>query len=60
MVNIPTSLNDLKTKVGDSDVGKLKIVPIDLSDEMTNLIDVVYHKVVKNKKLNTLKTKVSK
>ena len=42
MVNIPTSLNDLKTKV-------LKMVPIDLSDEMANLIDVVYHKVVKNK-----------
>ena len=60
MVNIPSSLNDLKTKVGDSDVDKLKTVPIDLSDEMTNLIDIVYHKVVKNKKLNTLKTKVSK
>ena len=28
-VNVPTSLNDLKTKVDDLDVGGLKNVPID-------------------------------
>ena len=27
--NVPTSLNSLKTKVNDSDVGKLKPVPED-------------------------------
>ena len=30
LVNVPTTLNNLKTKVDDLDVGKLKIVPIDL------------------------------
>ena len=36
-VNIPTSLNNLKTKGDDLDVGKLKTVPIDLK----KLSDVV-------------------
>ena len=27
LVNVPTSLNNLKTKVDDLDVGKFKIVP---------------------------------
>ena len=30
LVNVPTTLNNLKTKVDDLDVGELKIVPIDL------------------------------
>ena len=30
LVNVPTGLNDLKTKVDDLDVSKLKTVPIDL------------------------------
>ena len=30
LVNVPTTLNNLKTKVDDLDVGKLKVVPIDL------------------------------
>ena len=29
LVNVPTSLDNLKTKVDDLDVGKLKTVPID-------------------------------
>ena len=30
LVNVPTSLNNSKTKVNDLDVGKLETVPIDL------------------------------
>ena len=30
MVNVPTSLNNLKIKVDDFYVGKLKTVPVDL------------------------------
>ena len=54
--NVPTSLNNLKTKVDDSDVGTLKTVSVDFK----KLSDVVDHEVVKNKKFNTLKTKVNK
>ena len=54
--NVPTSLNDLKTKVDDSNVSKLKTVPIDLK----NSGDVADNQVVKNAKFNTLKTKVNK
>ena len=32
LVNAPTSLNNLKTKVHDSNVGKLKIVSEDLKE----------------------------
>ena len=32
LVNVPTSLNNLKTKVDDLDVGKLKTVPVDLKN----------------------------
>ena len=46
-------MDNLKTKVDDLDVGKLKIVPVDLK----KLSDVVDNKVVKRTKLNTLKTK---
>ena len=30
LVNVPTSLNNLITKLDDLDVGKLKTVPVDL------------------------------
>ena len=32
LVNVPSALNILKTKVGDLDVLKLKIVPVDLKN----------------------------
>ena len=47
-------MNILKTKADDSDVGKLKTVPID----MKKVSDVIDNDVVENKKINTLKTKV--
>ena len=53
MVNVPTSLNNLKTKVDALDVGKLKTVPIDLeklSDDK---------KVIENTKFNKLNTKIN-
>ena len=55
LVNVTTNLNNLKTKVNGLDVGKLKTVPIDLE----TLSDVVANEVVKNTKLDTLKTKVN-
>ena len=55
MVNIPTTLNNLKIKVDDLDVGKLKTVTIDFK----KLGDVVDKKVVKNTKFNVLNTKVN-
>ena len=55
LVNVPTSLNNLKTKVDDLDVGKLKTVPVDLK----KLSDVVDNEVVKNAKFNTLETKLN-
>ena len=51
MVNVPTSLNNLKRKGDDLDVGKLKPVPVDLKN-------VVHNEVVKNKKFSTIKTTV--
>ena len=55
MTNVPTSLDKLKTKVDDFDVGKLKTVIVDLK----KFSDVVGNEVVKNTKINTLKTKVN-
>ena len=58
LVNVPTSPNNLETKVDDLDVGKFKTVPVDLK----NFRDLVDNEVVKNTKfstLNTLKTKVN-
>ena len=55
MVDVPTSLNNLKTKVDDLDVGKLETVPVGLK----KLSDVVAYKIVKNTKFNTLKAKIS-
>ena len=45
LVNVPTSLNNLKTKVDDLDIDKLKTIPIDSK----KWSDVVDNKVVKNK-----------
>ena len=56
MVNVPTSLNNLKTKEDYLNVGKLKTLPGDFK----KLSDVVDKKVVKNTKFNTLKTKGNK
>ena len=54
-MNVPTSLNNLKTNVDDSDFGKLKTVPIDLK----KINDVVDNDTSKNTKFNTLKTNVN-
>ena len=54
-VNVPTSLNNLKTKVNDLDVGQSKTVPVDLK-KLSHVTDI---EVVKNTKLNMLKTKVN-
>ena len=54
LVNVPTSSNNLKTKLDDLDVGKLKTVPVDLK----KLCDVGDNEFVKNTKFNTLKTTV--
>ena len=48
LVNVPTSLNNLKTKVDDLYVGKRKIV------DLEKLNEVVDNEVVKNTKFNTL------
>ena len=50
MINVLTSLNNLKTKIDDLDAGKLNIVSVDL----TKISDVVDKLVVKNIKFNTL------
>ena len=54
-MNVPTSLNNLKTNVDDSDFGKLKTVSIDLK----KINDVVDNDTFKNTKFNTLKTNVN-
>ena len=46
-------MNNLKTKVDNLDVVKVKTVPVDLEE----LSDVVDNEVVKNRKFKTLKTK---
>ena len=55
MVNLPTSLNHLKTNVDDLDVVKLRTVPVDLKI----VSDIEDNEVVKNTNFNTLKTKVN-
>ena len=55
LVNVSTSLNNLKTKIADLDVSKLKAVPINLK----KLSDTVDNNVVVNTKFNTLKTKIN-
>ena len=54
--SVPTSLNNLKTKLDDLDVDQLKTIPV----ELKILSDVVKNEVVKNTKYDTLKTKVNK
>ena len=49
LVNVLVSLNNLETEVVDLDVGKLKVVPINLK----KWSDVVKNEVVKNTKYNT-------
>ena len=49
LVNVLISLNNLETEVVDLDVGKLKVVPINLK----KWSDVVKNEVVKNTKYNT-------
>ena len=48
LTNFPASLNNVKTKVDDLDVGKLKTVSVDMKNE------VVKNEVVKNAKSKTL------
>ena len=55
LVNVPISLNNLKTKVDDLDVGKWKTVPVDLK----KISDVVDKQIDKNSKFNTLNMKVN-
>ena len=53
-VNVPTSLNKLKTKVDDLDVGKLQTVSVDLK----KFSDAVDNEVVKNDKLQYTENKI--
>ena len=53
LVNARISLNSLKTKEDDLDVGKLKIVPVDLE----KLRYVIESEIVKNKKIQHTKEK---
>ena len=53
LTSVSTSLNNLKTKAYDLDVGKIKTAPVDLKKSN----DVVDNKVLKNIKFNTLKCK---
>ena len=54
MINGPTNLNSLKTKVDDLNVGELKTIPVDLKK-----LSDVNNEVVYNTKFNTLKTEVN-
>ena len=54
LVTVRNSLNNLKTKVNDLDVGKLKTVLLDLKK-----LSDVDNEIFKNRKFNTLKTKVN-
>ena len=57
--NVPNSLNNLKTKIDDVDVGELRSVPVDL-EKLSNVVDnEVVIDFIKNRKFNTLKTKVN-
>ena len=55
LVNVPASVNNLRTIVDDLYVGKLKTVLVDLK----KLSDVADNEVVKNKQFNTLQTNVN-
>ena len=53
LVNVSTSLNNLKAKVAGLDVDKLKTVPVDLE----KISDAVRSEVVKIIKFKTVKTR---
>ena len=55
MVNVPSGLNNLKAKVDDIDVNKLKNVPGDL----IKLSALVIKEIVKKTKFNKLNTKIN-
>ena len=55
LVNVPTRLNNLKTKVDNLDVDELKHFPTDLK----KLNDVVSKEVVKQRVYNKLKTNLN-
>ena len=55
MVNVSTSLNNLRIEVDDLDVSKLKTVPVDLK----KLINVVDNEFFIKTKFNTQNTKVN-
>ena len=55
LVNVPTSLNNVKAKVDDLDVGELKTLPINLKQ----LSDAVDKQIDKNAKFNTLEMEVN-
>ena len=55
-MNVTAILNNLKTKLVCLDVGKLKTVLVDLK----KLCNGVNNEVVKNIKINTLKTELNK
>ena len=54
-INVPTSFNNLKTKVNGLDAGKLKTTPVDLK----KLSDVVDNELAKNTKFDKLKRKLN-
>ena len=58
LTNVPTSLNDLETKVHDLNVDKVKSVHVDLR-RLKKLRDAVDDEVFKNTKFNTIKTKLN-
>ena len=55
LTNVPPSSNNLKTKVDDWDVGKLKTVPVKLK----KLNDIADNEFAKKVIFNTIKTKVN-
>ena len=62
MVKVTTDLNNLRTKIDDFDVVKLKTVPLDLkklSDVVEKISEVISKEVAKNTKFNALNTKVN-
>ena len=56
LVKVPNGLNDLKTKVDDLNVGKLKTVPV---EKIKNLKDEVSKEVVEKILYNKLNPKVN-
>ena len=55
LVNVPTNLSNLKTKLDDLDVAKFKTVTVNLK----NLSDGADKQIVKNIKFSTMKAKVN-